>query len=184
MADSEGFEPSRRFPAYTLSRRAPSTTRPTVPGSVLIVTEPKMQGAICGAMRQGHAGAASRDVQPGYSAGFQDLDSLAASPPSGPGRSGTRRHRRPPPGASGCAGLWHHLPFLNPLAVLAPDDGMEIRFCMPDHHTLHARSALFAPPLQAGYRATGFALAPMSRYGPGTSPGCRDLSQACSSTAT
>lgn len=30
MADSEGFEPSRRFPAYTLSRRAPSTTRPTV----------------------------------------------------------------------------------------------------------------------------------------------------------
>ncbi len=36
MADSEGFEPSRRFPAYTLSRRAPSTTRPTVrPGLIL-----------------------------------------------------------------------------------------------------------------------------------------------------
>ena len=35
VADSEGFEPSRRFPAYTLSRRAPSTTRPTVrPGAV------------------------------------------------------------------------------------------------------------------------------------------------------
>ena len=31
MADREGFEPSRRFPAYTLSRRAPSTTRPSVP---------------------------------------------------------------------------------------------------------------------------------------------------------
>ena len=36
VADSEGFEPSRRFPAYTLSRRAPSTTRPTVrPGLIL-----------------------------------------------------------------------------------------------------------------------------------------------------
>ena len=28
MAERKGFEPSRRFPAYTLSRRAPSTTRP------------------------------------------------------------------------------------------------------------------------------------------------------------
>src|SRR5512134_1701287 len=28
LAEREGFEPSRRFPAYTLSRRAPSTTRP------------------------------------------------------------------------------------------------------------------------------------------------------------
>ncbi len=28
MAEREGFEPSRRLPAYTLSRRAPSTTRP------------------------------------------------------------------------------------------------------------------------------------------------------------
>ena len=28
VAEREGFEPSRRFPAYTLSRRAPSTTRP------------------------------------------------------------------------------------------------------------------------------------------------------------
>ena len=35
MADSEGFEPSRRFPAYTLSRRAPSTTRPSVRGAFL-----------------------------------------------------------------------------------------------------------------------------------------------------
>lgn len=26
MAEGEGFEPSRRFPAYTLSRRASSTT--------------------------------------------------------------------------------------------------------------------------------------------------------------
>ena len=30
MADREGFEPSRRLPAYTRSRRAPSTTRPPV----------------------------------------------------------------------------------------------------------------------------------------------------------
>ena len=30
VADREGFEPSRRFPAYTRSRRAPSTTRPPV----------------------------------------------------------------------------------------------------------------------------------------------------------
>src|SRR6056297_2195345 len=28
MAERQGFEPWRRFPAYTLSRRAPSTTRP------------------------------------------------------------------------------------------------------------------------------------------------------------
>ena len=28
MAETVGFEPTRRFPAYTLSRRAPSTTRP------------------------------------------------------------------------------------------------------------------------------------------------------------
>ena len=28
LAEREGFEPSRRFPAYTLSKRAPSATRP------------------------------------------------------------------------------------------------------------------------------------------------------------
>ena len=28
VAETKGFEPSRRFPAYTLSKRAPSTTRP------------------------------------------------------------------------------------------------------------------------------------------------------------
>ena len=28
MAERKGFEPSRRLPAYTLSKRAPSTTRP------------------------------------------------------------------------------------------------------------------------------------------------------------
>ncbi len=32
MADRQGFEPWRRSPAYTLSRRAPSTTRPPVRG--------------------------------------------------------------------------------------------------------------------------------------------------------
>jgi hypothetical protein len=30
MAERKGFEPLRRFPAYTLSRRAPSTTRPSL----------------------------------------------------------------------------------------------------------------------------------------------------------
>jgi hypothetical protein len=30
VAEREGFEPSRRLPAYTLSRRAPSTTRPSL----------------------------------------------------------------------------------------------------------------------------------------------------------
>ncbi len=34
MAEREGFEPSRRFPAYTLSRRAPSTTRPPLRSGV------------------------------------------------------------------------------------------------------------------------------------------------------
>ncbi len=32
VADRQGFEPWRRSPAYTLSRRAPSTTRPPVRG--------------------------------------------------------------------------------------------------------------------------------------------------------
>ena len=31
MAESEGFEPSIRFPVYTLSRGAPSATRPALP---------------------------------------------------------------------------------------------------------------------------------------------------------
>ena len=31
LADGVGFEPTRRFHVYTLSRRAPSTTRPPVP---------------------------------------------------------------------------------------------------------------------------------------------------------
>ena len=30
VADRAGFEPARRFPAYTLSKRAPSATRPPV----------------------------------------------------------------------------------------------------------------------------------------------------------
>ena len=33
MAERQGFEPWRRSPAYTLSRRAPSTTRPPVRGA-------------------------------------------------------------------------------------------------------------------------------------------------------
>ncbi len=34
MADTEGFEPSRPFRAYSLSRGAPSTTRPRVHAGV------------------------------------------------------------------------------------------------------------------------------------------------------
>jgi hypothetical protein len=32
MAEREGFEPSIEFPLYTLSKRAPSTTRPSLRG--------------------------------------------------------------------------------------------------------------------------------------------------------
>ena len=32
LAEGEGFEPSIRLPAYTLSKRAPSTTRPPLLG--------------------------------------------------------------------------------------------------------------------------------------------------------
>ena len=34
LAERQGFEPWRRFPAYTLSRRAPSTTRPPLRGAL------------------------------------------------------------------------------------------------------------------------------------------------------
>ncbi len=34
VAEGEGFEPSRRLPAYTRSRRAPSTTRPPLQGQL------------------------------------------------------------------------------------------------------------------------------------------------------
>src|SRR5580700_11912238 len=34
MAEREGFEPSIEFPLYTLSKRAPSTTRPSLRGLV------------------------------------------------------------------------------------------------------------------------------------------------------
>ena len=43
MADRQGFEPWRRSPAYTLSRRAPSTTRPPVRGRGLARRSPGLQ---------------------------------------------------------------------------------------------------------------------------------------------
>ena len=46
MAEREGFEPSRRFPAYTLSRRAPSTTRPTVHRALSIQPWQDQQGGL------------------------------------------------------------------------------------------------------------------------------------------
>ena len=36
VAERQGFEPWRRFPAYTLSRRAPSTTRPPLRAALSI----------------------------------------------------------------------------------------------------------------------------------------------------
>ncbi len=43
VADRQGFEPWRRSPAYTLSRRAPSTTRPPVRGVRLARAAPLLQ---------------------------------------------------------------------------------------------------------------------------------------------
>lgn len=37
LAETEGFEPSRRFPAYSLSRGAPSTTRPRLRAPTIAV---------------------------------------------------------------------------------------------------------------------------------------------------
>lgn len=45
MAEREGFEPSIRFPVYTRSRRAPSTTRPPL--------QPHAQGARRTSLRDG-----------------------------------------------------------------------------------------------------------------------------------
>ena len=44
LAERQGFEPWRRFPAYTLSRRAPSTTRPPLRGLALYKTRRGAQG--------------------------------------------------------------------------------------------------------------------------------------------
>jgi hypothetical protein len=38
LAEGAGFEPAIRFPAYTLSRRAPSTARPPLPHRVLVAS--------------------------------------------------------------------------------------------------------------------------------------------------
>src|SRR5580658_4872527 len=44
LAEGAGFEPAIRSPAYTLSRRAPSTTRPPLPHSrVRLVLLPAMR---------------------------------------------------------------------------------------------------------------------------------------------
>jgi hypothetical protein len=42
LAEGKGFEPLRRLPAYTLSRRAPSTTRPPLPEKVPHYSEPTL----------------------------------------------------------------------------------------------------------------------------------------------
>jgi hypothetical protein len=58
MAEREGFEPSRRFPAYTLSRRAPSTTRPPLRRADKTISAACAQGR-GGAGRAAAAAAAS-----------------------------------------------------------------------------------------------------------------------------
>ncbi len=45
VADRQGFEPWRRSPAYTLSRRAPSTTRPPVRNAGFTQTCPAIASA-------------------------------------------------------------------------------------------------------------------------------------------
>ena len=47
VADRQGFEPWRRSPAYTLSRRAPSTTRPPVHTRGLARPLGDLQEALC-----------------------------------------------------------------------------------------------------------------------------------------
>ena len=42
MAEREGFEPSIEFPLYTLSRRAPSTTRPSLQGCSYQSSKPRV----------------------------------------------------------------------------------------------------------------------------------------------
>ena len=39
LAEREGFEPSRRVNAYTLSKRAPSATRPPLQSSLVLTNE-------------------------------------------------------------------------------------------------------------------------------------------------
>ena len=41
MAERAGFEPAIRFPVYTLSRRAPSTTRPPLHSRLIFVNDIK-----------------------------------------------------------------------------------------------------------------------------------------------
>ena len=44
MAETMGFEPTRRFPAYSLSRGAPSTTRPRLHLRVYLCHDPRTRG--------------------------------------------------------------------------------------------------------------------------------------------
>ena len=45
LAEREGFEPSIEFPLYTLSKRAPSTTRPSLPIGKTLPAAPKIEDA-------------------------------------------------------------------------------------------------------------------------------------------
>jgi hypothetical protein len=56
MAEREGFEPSIEFPLYTLSKRAPSTTRPSLRDGKLVVLWVFIQNSMA---RAGGTGAGS-----------------------------------------------------------------------------------------------------------------------------
>src|SRR6218665_906974 len=55
LAERKGFEPLRRFPAYTLSRRAPSTTRPPLRWRRESISAPPVQATLSGRDPDGSA---------------------------------------------------------------------------------------------------------------------------------
>ena len=46
MAERKGFEPSKRFPVYSLSRGAPSTTRPPLHLRFCLISKAFARGKI------------------------------------------------------------------------------------------------------------------------------------------
>lgn len=65
MADRAGFEPAIRFPVYTLSRRAPSTTRPPVRRAAYDCRPAIFQGPRCSVLHNpGKSPAIGCDLRP------------------------------------------------------------------------------------------------------------------------
>src|ERR1700738_3984019 len=53
MAERVGFEPTLEFPLNTLSKRAPSTTRPPLPGMVVFLNLAQRQAPLARTSRDG-----------------------------------------------------------------------------------------------------------------------------------